>query len=211
MGATEPIVWDAEAAEWRYDTPAPAEGYERLGHTRCCERPLFVPRDMPWSDTNPWPRGASVILACCDTPGVPKPVQLPAYSGEHVTCRKCGSKAVETEYRVSSDSHMLMRPSGYPPEWLQRRCAVCQARWDEACVTERDAPRDPLKLADLARLPLKPGDTLLVRCRGGADWVPEEDLVRVANGLEEIFPGVQVLAIPVVVDLTIVEREPQHG
>lgn len=209
MGAPDPIVWDADAATWRYDVPAPAEGHDRIGVTVCCQRPLYVPEGACTPSTYPWPTAAPVILACCDTPGVPKPVELPPYSGEHTTCRKCGSKAVETEHRTSADSHSLMIPPGYPPEWLRRRCAVCQARWDEACITESDAPRDPLELVDLARVKVSPGDKLLVCPRDCTGIVSaaqaEEWAAHLRRDLAPHFPGVEILVLPLVAEVAVIE------
>jgi hypothetical protein len=87
---------------------------------------------------------------CCGRPFPThghKPVELPPYSGEHATCRKCGSKAVETKFTTrAADAAKRFggARSGYPAEWLHRRCVVCGAEWDEACVTAAPAvPEDP--------------------------------------------------------------------
>lgn len=114
--------------------PDTAKTHMFTGFTRCCERPVYVPLGT---------RDADVPLTgCCDRPFAaygPKPITLPPYSGEHVSCPKCGVKAVETRLQpqvaaVGMRGPIYNRPLGYPEEWLARRCAVCQATWDEACV-----------------------------------------------------------------------------
>lgn len=196
-----PIVWDAEAHAWRYDLGERPDGIPLMGLTVCCKRYVYAP-EGPLRPVLP------LILGCCDTPGVPEPVELPPYSGEHAVCRKCGSKAVETEHRVSDDSHMLMIPPGYPPEWLRRSCAVCRARWDEACVTEGDAPEcDPLELVDLARVTVKPGDKLLIRPRPEFWPLGDDFIERLIADLERLFPGVQVIILPAPVDVAVIEGD----
>jgi hypothetical protein len=106
--------------------PAP-EGYGYRGTTVCCERVVYAPLN-----TMSYAVDSVIIDDCCETPGVHTPVVLPPYSGEHATCRKCGSKAVETKFTRRTQSPYGVGSMGYPPEWLARRCTVCQAAWDEA-------------------------------------------------------------------------------
>lgn len=136
---TDPIILEPCGDErWahRYG-PAP-DGYWLYGRMVCCERAIYIPggASRPLHQWHVFPH----ITDCCDTPGTPKPFHLPPYSGEHTTCRKCGSKAVETRHTTGARSAFGIRPAGYPPEWLARRCAVCQATWDETCIAaEGDA------------------------------------------------------------------------
>lgn len=129
---------------WTYRYAAPPteeDGTVLLGFTGCCRRMTCTPAAM--LDAKPkqylsgkWP----IITDCCDRPITlygPPPVELPPYSGEHATCRKCGSKAVETKFTTkgadATGIYVIPR-AGYPAEWLARHCAVCQATWDEATV-----------------------------------------------------------------------------
>lgn len=115
--------------------PAP-EGYGYRGKTVCCERAVYAPLN-----SMSYAIDSVLIDDCCETPGVPKPVVLPPYTGEHATCRKCGSKAVETKFTRRTQSPYGVGPMGYPPEWLARRCTVCQATWDESTAPARREPR----------------------------------------------------------------------
>lgn len=135
-------------------TPPPTEenGYDLFGFTNCCKRMICAPRVE-----RPLPEAAARALLnvtdCCDRPWAthgPKPVKLPPYSGEHTTCRKCGSKAVETRFTTrgadAARSYGIPR-AGYPVEWLARRCTACRAEWDEAVITE------PVNVADDSAAP----------------------------------------------------------
>lgn len=134
--ALEPVIFERTGdGTWthRYG-PAP-DGYGYRGKTVCCKRPGYAPADMPAYGID------EQIDDCCATPGIPKPVTLPPYSGEHATCRKCGSKAVETKYtRRTASVYGGIGPIAYPPEWLARRCTVCQAVWDESTAPHTDSP-----------------------------------------------------------------------
>lgn len=127
--------------------PTEEDGHDLFGVTDCCKRMICAPRGE-WPLPEAAARALLNVTDCCDRPFAthgPKPVELPPYSGEHATCRKCGSKAVETKFQgpgmVASGllgplTEAMMAPRGYPPEWLARRCAVCRAEWDEATITE---------------------------------------------------------------------------
>ena len=134
----DPIILEpGDDGTWthRYG-PAP-EGYGYRGTTVCCERAAYAPLNSMYVPD-------ALIDDCCATPGVHKPVVLPPYSGEHATCRKCGSRAVETKYTQRSQGMYgaPVGPMGYPKEWLARRCTVCQAKWDESTVPAA-APEPP--------------------------------------------------------------------
>jgi hypothetical protein len=147
---TDPIIAElnpeGDGWRWSYRYGAAAEGHVLRAWTICCERPIYAPNVVDHGGVY-----GLVVDDCCDTPGIPKPVELPPYSGEHTTCRKCGSKAVETKFTTRAGDAVgrygIPRP-GYPVEWLARRCAVCQATWDEATVTAPgtadDAPTEPI-------------------------------------------------------------------
>lgn len=138
---TGPIVLDETEGNWTYHYGEPPDGYQFYGRTQCCARAVYT-LHRPTVASEP------LINDCCGRPYPmygPKPVELPPYSGEHATCPKCGVKAVETRlrgpgvaaYGMSSGSALtewMVRP-GYPKEWLARRCANCQATWDEATVS----------------------------------------------------------------------------
>lgn len=113
-------------------------GYCRRGptvmFTTCCNTPIQVP-DGGWSCEVDAPTD------CCDHPGLPPRVQLPAYSGRDVPCPKCGARSVETRHKTGGEWTSVT----YPDEWLHRRCATCQAGWDEATVAEA-ARLDPAEV-----------------------------------------------------------------
>jgi hypothetical protein len=145
------LMPEASPHRWgyRYEPPPTGEdGNVLFGTTICCERRIVAPAALIADAHTAAAQGRiPPILTCCEAACTPKPVKLPPYSGEHATCRKCGSKAVETRYTTraadAARRYGLPRP-GYPAEWLHRRCVVCGAEWDEACVTAAPAaPEDP--------------------------------------------------------------------
>lgn len=150
---TDIIVLEPGEDGWTYRYAAqPDQVNERLhGYTFCCNRAIVVPANSSYHITatlnlaGNWPR----IDDCCERPFAVhghKPVELPPYSGEHAACRKCGSRAVETQYKgpgvvaywpgASAMTETMLAPNGYPKEWLARKCVVCRAEWDEATVPE---------------------------------------------------------------------------
>lgn len=133
----------------RYTVPPSGEdGYDLFGFTNCCKRMIGVPRGE-WPQPESAARSLLKVTDCCDRPFAiwgPKPVELPPYSGEHATCRKCESKAVETKFTTrggDSVGRYGIPRAGYPQEWLARRCAVCQATWDEATVDVERGDAEP--------------------------------------------------------------------
>lgn len=143
---TDIIILEPGDEGWTYRYAPPvteADGALLFGHTPCCRRTIAAPGALIVDAHAAAARGKFPhIDDCCDRPYRlygPKPVELPPYTGEHATCRKCGSKAVETKFTTrggdSADRYGIPR-GGYPPEWLARRCAVCQATWDEAIIAE---------------------------------------------------------------------------
>jgi len=137
----DPILFDQTNGEWSHRYGPATDEYWPYGTTACCERPIYVPTEV-YRSAVPVAPPSLLLTDCCDRPFAvygPKPVELPPYSGEYATCRKCGSKAVETKFTTARDVPFGIPRAGYPAEWLHRRCAVCQAEWDEATVTARDA------------------------------------------------------------------------
>lgn len=170
---TDVIVLEPGEDGWTYRYAAqPDEVALRLhGYTFCCNRAIAVQADLGHMvPTLNVPGNWPLIDDCCDRPFAThghKPVELPPYSGEHATCRKCGSKAVETKFTTrgadSADRYGIAR-AGYPPEWLARRCAVCRAEWNEAVIPESGAAQGAPLTVDLTRTPeIRCGTALLDR------------------------------------------------
>lgn len=139
----ERIIVERGEAGWTYRYASPPTGEDGtvlVGFTCCCNRPICAPNGLTAAEAH---RSLPHIDDCCDRPFAlhgHKPVDLPPYSGEHATCRKCGSKAAETKFTTQAQQPFGIPRGGYPKEWLHRRCVVCSAEWDEACV----APEPPL-------------------------------------------------------------------
>ncbi len=137
---TDRIILELNDGAWGYryaPPPTHEDGSAIFGYTTCCNRMIVAPGALLGDAQCAVAPRILLIDDCCDRPFPKfghKPVELPPYTGEHATCRKCGSKAVETKFSTAAKAPYGIPPAGYPAEWLHRRCVVCGAEWDEATI-----------------------------------------------------------------------------